>query len=70
MGRVRIRKTQSERKRESEMGPKPGLLKNNSNDGAQIRKTGPLRCKSTKCHNDRYAYKTRECLKIHNVEKK
>ena len=32
-GRKRIRKDHSERKRESEMGPKPGLPKNYSNEG-------------------------------------
>ena len=42
--------SQIERKRESEMGLKPGLPKNYSNEGTQIRKCGPLKCKGTKCH--------------------
>ena len=40
-GNIRIRKTQSERKGESEMGPKPGLPKNNSNEEA---KSGRVDC--------------------------
>ena len=57
-GRGIIRKTQIEKKGESEMETKPGLPKSNSNEGTQIRKSGPLSCKSVKCHNDRYAYET------------
>ena len=46
------------------MRSKPGVPKNNSNKGTQIRKNCPLRCKSTKCHNDHYAYKTKECIEL------
>ena len=27
---------------------------------------GPLRCKSVKCHNERYTYKTNKCLKLYD----
>ena len=57
---------QSKRKRETEMGPKPGLPINNPNEGIQIKKSGLLRCKNTKCHNDRYVYITKECLELHD----
>ena len=64
-GKRRIRKNQSKRKGESEMGTKPGPLKNNCNKRTQIRKGDPLRCKSTKWYNDCYAYKTKEWLELH-----
>ena len=48
------------------MGPKPGLSKNNLNEVAQIRKKYMLRCKRKKCHNDCYAFKTKECLALHD----
>ena len=47
------------------MGPKPGLPKINSNKENQIKESRPLRCKTTKCHNDRYDFKINECLKLH-----
>ena len=58
-GRRRIRKAKSERKGESEMGPKPGLPKNNSNEGSQNKNRVLLRSKSAKCHNDHINIKKR-----------
>ena len=55
-----MRKTHSEKKGESETGPKQGLPKKSSNEGAQNKNRVPLRGKSTKCHNERYKYKTKE----------
>ena len=60
-GKRENKKNPKQKKGESEMGPNPGLPKNNSNEGAQIKKSGPLWCIRVKFHNDRYAYKTREC---------
>ena len=37
---------------------------NQDYQGTQIRKSGLLRCKSAKCHNDFYAYKTRKYLEL------
>ena len=59
-GRGKIRKVHNKRKGESETGPKPGLLKNYSNEEIQNKNWAPLRCKSAKCHNKRYKYKTKE----------
>ena len=62
-GRGRIRRAHRERKRK--IGPKPGLPKNYSNEGTQIKNHGPLRCKNAKCHNECYTYK-KECLELYN----
>ena len=61
-GRGRIRKNQSERKGESEMAPKLGLPRINSNKGAQIWESGPLKCKSEECYNDRIIEKRAQIL--------
>ena len=65
-GRGRIRKAQSKSKGESEIGLKPVLPKNYSNKGTQNINFGPLRCKSTKCHNKCYTYKAKECFELHD----
>ena len=41
-------------------------IKTNCNEGTQIRKNGLLKCKKVKCHNDCYAYKTKECIELHD----
>ena len=48
------------------MGPKPGLPKNYSNEETQIRNCDPLRCKIAKCHNELYAFKTIDCIELHD----
>ena len=62
--RGRIRKAQSERKGESETRLK--LPKHYSNKGVKNKNCVPLRCKSAKCHKERYKYKTKECIELHN----
>ena len=47
-------------KGKGETTPKPGIQKNNSNEGTQTEKKKPI-----KCHNDRYIYRTSECLELH-----
>ena len=64
--RLRIRKAHRERKREIEIGPKPGLPKYYSNEGTQNKNCSALRCKRAKCHNDCYTYKTKQCLELHD----
>ena len=59
-GKGRIRKVHKERKRASETRPKPGLPINNSYKVTQNKNSVPLKCKSAKCHNERYNYKTKE----------
>ena len=54
-----------EGKGESKLEPNQDYQKK-TNEEFQIKKSGPLRCKSTKFHNDRYVYKTQECLELHN----
>ena len=49
--RLRIRKAHRERKREIEIGPKPGLPKYYSNEGTQNKNCSLLRCKRAKCYN-------------------
>ena len=64
--RGRIKKAHSERKGESEMGPKSVLPKNYSNKGTQNKNLVPLRYKSVECHNECYKYKTKKCLELHD----
>ena len=52
-------------KRESEMIPKPGLPKKHTNEGIQTKKKDRIRCKCAKCYNERFIYKTTECLEQH-----
>ena len=44
------------------MVPKPGLPKKHTNKGTQTKKKDRIRCKSARCYNERYKYKTTECL--------
>ena len=55
-----------EKGRKSETRPKPGLPINNSNEGTQDKNSILQRCKSTKCHNEHYKYKTKECLELYD----
>ena len=52
-------------KGKGEMTPKPGIQKSNSNEGTQTEKKKPIKCQKAKCHNDRYIYRTLECLELH-----
>ena len=50
------------KKRESEMVPKPRLPKKHTKKRTQTKKKDPIRCKSAKCYNERYIYKKTEYL--------
>ena len=48
------------------MVPKPGQPKKHTNEGTQIKKKDPIRCKSAKCHNECYKYQTTKCQEQHD----
>ena len=60
-----MRKSLNETKGIGETTPKPGIQENTSNEGAQMEKKKLIKCQKTKCHNDRYFYRTSECLELH-----
>ena len=51
-------------KGKGETTPKPGIQKNNSNEGTQTEKK-TIKCQKARCYNDRYIYRTLECLELH-----
>ena len=64
--RGRIRNAHRKRKGESEMRLNTGLLKIYSIEGTQNKNSIPLKCKSAKCYNEHFKYKTKECLELHD----
>ena len=70
-GRRRLRKYLNE-KRRIKMVTKSELPKNHSNKGTQTNMRELIRCKSLKCYNKSYKYKTTECLeqydRLHNSQ--
>ena len=54
------------KKRKSEMAPKPGLPKKHTYEGTQTKKKDPIRFKIAKCYNERFIYKKTKCLEQHN----
>ena len=52
-----MRKYLNEKRKKSEMVPNQDYQKH-TNAGTQTKEKDPIRCKSTKCYNERYKYKT------------
>ena len=70
-GKWKIRKAHSEREK-VKWDPNQDYQKTTPNKEIQNKNLGLLRCKSAKCHNERYKYKTKECLelcdKLHHLQ--
>merc|ERR1711976_724142 len=61
----KMRKSLNDVKEKGETTPKPGIQENTSNERAQMEKKKLIKCQKTKCHYDRYSYRTSECLELH-----